>query len=532
MRKGKPFAATIAVLAIGVLGFACSLAVFDAARHADDARVEALLALRVEWRARDFEYKIRRDADSVGILASYIAAQDKLDAKSFHRFAQLRQGDDGPKNALSWYPWVEGRERAAFVATARQDTRPDFEIREISPEDSFVPAGAREAYLPELYEETYGDVPGVSGFDLLFRPERKAQVERARDTGNPFVTPIFSMLLGGERVAGFLVLWPVYTTGTVPPTVEQRRSGFRGMAVGRFRLDRVLQDAIADTPKMIESIDFFIDRSRESAAPQLAASYDPVTAKFTIGAPSNAAMGESLELRRELDLYGRHWTLVSRFSPATVGGLRSDDPWTWLVGGLVITGLITFLFRREQLRRVAVQRAVEERTAELSLANSSLSQEIEVHRRVEQLARESEERLSCAQSLAHMGSICVNLQTEETVWSDEVYRIFGVSRETFVPSMDSYLQMIHPDDQATVRTIQEQVRQGINPQPMEYRIIQPDGTVRQLYRESELDSGRRRRSLVREQHAPGHHRAAPNRGATASGAEDGSDRQSDRRHGA
>jgi len=104
----------------------------------------------------------------------------------------------------------------------------------------------------------------------------------------------------------------------------------------------------------------------------------------------------------------------------------------------------------------------------------------------QQALADREQRLSRAQSLAQMGSICVNLQTEKTDWSDEVYRIFGVSRETFVPSMDNYLRMVHPDDRATVRAIQKQVRQGINPKPMEYRIIRPDGTVRQIYRESEV----------------------------------------------
>jgi len=485
MRNGISPAAAIALVAIGALGVVCSLLVFDAERRADDARVQALLELRVEWRARDFEYKIRRDVDSVGVLANYISAQDNLDAKSFHRFAQLRHTDNDPKSALSWYPWVDGQERTAFVAAARQDN-PEWEIREITPQDRFVPAAERAAYLPGLYEETYDDTPGVSGFDLLFRPERKAQAEHARDIGGPFVTPIFSMLLGGERVAGFLVLWPVYTTGTVPSTVKERRSAFRGMAVGRFRLDRLLPEAIAGTPTVIETIDFLVDRGRAGDTPQLAASYDPVTAKFTIGAPSNAELGKSLELRREFDLYGRHWTLLSGFSAATVGGLRSNGPWIRLVAGLLITGLITALFRREQVQRDAIERAVKERTAELSSANASLSQEITERRRSEQLARESEERLSHAQSLAHMGRISVNLQTGETDWSDEIYRILGVSRETFAPSPEDYLRLVHPDDRATVRAIQKQVRQGINQKPMEYRIIQPEGTVRQIYRESEV----------------------------------------------
>src|SRR4029077_1598920 len=107
MRNGISLAAAIAFVAIGAIGVVCSLLVFDAERRADDAHVQALLELRGEWRARDFEYKIRRDVDSVGILANYIAVEDKLDANSFHRFAQLRHTDSDPKSALSWYPWVD-----------------------------------------------------------------------------------------------------------------------------------------------------------------------------------------------------------------------------------------------------------------------------------------------------------------------------------------------------------------------------------------------------------------------------------------
>jgi PAS domain S-box-containing protein len=183
-------------------------------------------------------------------------------------------------------------------------------------------------------------------------------------------------------------------------------------------------------------------------------------------------------------------------APALSAALR-----TLAVGGgllLVSLALALYAARRiggpiESLRRLA---STTDRDALLNPPATGLGDTDEVaealrvaeqgRRRGEQALKDREEKLSQAQRLAHMGSIHVNLQTEETDWSDEIYRIFGVSRETFVPSMDNYLRMIHPDDQAAVRGIQVQVRQGINPQPMEYRIIRPDGTVRQIYRESEV----------------------------------------------
>jgi len=104
----------------------------------------------------------------------------------------------------------------------------------------------------------------------------------------------------------------------------------------------------------------------------------------------------------------------------------------------------------------------------------------------EEALRESEEQLKRAQRLAQMGSDVRNLRNDEAEWSDESYRIFGVSRESFVPSTENFLAMVHPDDRATVLATREQIRQGICPEPFEYRIIQPDGTIRQIYRENEL----------------------------------------------
>jgi PAS domain-containing protein len=74
----------------------------------------------------------------------------------------------------------------------------------------------------------------------------------------------------------------------------------------------------------------------------------------------------------------------------------------------------------------------------------------------EQALSKSEEQLKRAQRLAHMGSDLRNLSTDEAEWSDETYRIFGVSRETYVPSIENFLRMLHPDDRPTVFATREQ----------------------------------------------------------------------------
>jgi PAS domain S-box-containing protein len=99
---------------------------------------------------------------------------------------------------------------------------------------------------------------------------------------------------------------------------------------------------------------------------------------------------------------------------------------------------------------------------------------------------ESEERLKRAQRLAHLGSIVTDLLTGEVEWSDETYRIFGVTRETFVPSTENVLNLVHPGDRALVLSDSEKTAQGTSPMACEYRIIRPDGAVRHLSREGEV----------------------------------------------
>jgi len=91
-----------------------------------------------------------------------------------------------------------------------------------------------------------------------------------------------------------------------------------------------------------------------------------------------------------------------------------------------------------------------------------------------------------AERLAQMGTDARDLRTGEREWSEETYRIYGVSRETFVATYDNVLALVHPDDRQLVVGAREQVAKGLRPDPLEYRIIRPDGSERHIHREWEI----------------------------------------------
>ena len=58
--------------------------------------------------------------------------------------------------------------------------------------------------------------------------------------------------------------------------------------------------------------------------------------------------------------------------------------------------------------------------------------------------RESEARLKKAQEIAHLGSWELDISTNRLIWSDEVYRIFGLKPQEFPPTLKVCIRRIAP----------------------------------------------------------------------------------------
>jgi PAS domain S-box-containing protein len=104
---------------------------------------------------------------------------------------------------------------------------------------------------------------------------------------------------------------------------------------------------------------------------------------------------------------------------------------------------------------------------------------------VEDGLREKELVLSESQRLGHVGSWFWDM-TGPTSWSEEMYRIYGVSPETFTPTLEALLDLIHPDDRLAMQSWITACATGEQPGELEYRINRPDGTTRVLLGRGEL----------------------------------------------
>ncbi|MBJ6725761.1 PAS domain-containing sensor histidine kinase [Geomesophilobacter sediminis] len=114
-----------------------------------------------------------------------------------------------------------------------------------------------------------------------------------------------------------------------------------------------------------------------------------------------------------------------------------------------------------------------------------INQDISYRKQAEQALMRREADLRRAQEIAKIGSWTYAM-ADEIWWSDELYRIYGVSPETFIPTIGSFLNLIHPDDRAAMETWMQACSADENPGELVFRIIWPDGTIRFISGRGEL----------------------------------------------
>jgi PAS domain-containing protein len=88
--------------------------------------------------------------------------------------------------------------------------------------------------------------------------------------------------------------------------------------------------------------------------------------------------------------------------------------------------------------------------------------EVTDRKRNEEALSEKEQLLSESQSIAHIGSWVYGLDGRIT-WTEETYRPYGVSPDTFTPNAEIFDGLIHPEDRPLMRAWITACLAGENP---------------------------------------------------------------------
>ncbi|WP_291112234.1 PAS domain-containing sensor histidine kinase [Flavobacterium sp. UBA4120] len=101
--------------------------------------------------------------------------------------------------------------------------------------------------------------------------------------------------------------------------------------------------------------------------------------------------------------------------------------------------------------------------------------ELEIKGLNNNLKKKVEERtklLEQSQEMAHLGSWILDLRSNQLIWSDEVYRIFGLQPQEFEATYEAFLDAIHPDDHDKVNaTYANSIKEGKDSYETEHRLL-------------------------------------------------------------
>ena len=115
----------------------------------------------------------------------------------------------------------------------------------------------------------------------------------------------------------------------------------------------------------------------------------------------------------------------------------------------------------------------------------ALIMDIHARKEAEQLLGEQKRQLAEAQRIAHIGSWVYDLGGRIT-WSDEAYRVWGVLPDAHLPNAENFAALVHPEDRPLMEAWIADCREGKQPGPLICRHYWPDGRLRYLSGQGEL----------------------------------------------
>jgi len=212
-------------------------------------------------------------------------------------------------------------QEAEFVAAARKDGKPDFNISQLSPH-----SGER---LVIVFIEPETDNRAAIGLDIASERNRKEAAIEAIEQGEAVLTrPITLVQASGKPRRGFLLLLAVYRPGVTPGNQAQRMNSAIGLVYTPLLIDEVLAEFDYQDGEFAIAIDE-------------ADQYGNWSRFFTY--TNHSAPIENLAVTIPLSVYGRHWRLEVKPLPKFVETLNLTNTKQVIVALIGLSGLIALL---------------------------------------------------------------------------------------------------------------------------------------------------------------------------------------------
>lgn len=323
------------------------------------SRLEAHLEAELQEVAQALGDRLGTYAQTLRGVRAHMYSEQRVDRAEFATYAR-RLGLE--RN----YPGFEG---IGFAVNVSQTGIAALK-RELAKDDTqrfdVWPPGDRPAYAPVVYLEPFNEENRQAyGFDMLSSPERRAALERARDTGLPALSAVLPLAQDTgmpDQPPGFLLVLPVYGGDEYEPLGrEERRKALVGYVYGSFRAAEFFSRAFAGL-----RLDFDVSVSDAQGAPMYSSAPGArASLAGRAGAPAVVSRESALEL------FGRRWRVTLQPGPFSAVD-RIVAPLLTFVGGLMLAFVLFRVTEQQSRQRMVAERLLFElRTSQTALENSN-----------------------------------------------------------------------------------------------------------------------------------------------------------------
>lgn len=338
------------MLAILAIGLGATLAVWIYTTRAVERRLDRNIAYNAEQFARVIEHRLEDSQFPIASMAAFVAARPDFDERDFAMMAEQANLYGIAAIRLSWAPRVARRDPAEGGAARRDDVPPDHGYWTIDSSGSIGAAPPAREHFPVQREMFAPGLQRGLGFDLRSAPDRRIQIERARQTRRPvaWVPSFVSQRMADTALV--IIYWPIFADAAHPS--DDSPDGLRGIVSAMFRLSDLVDYVGRGMPPLPGRLVLRIEEPGRDGA--------DVAATFAGGGrPSLGQPREPLAspARRGFALLGLQWQV--EYEPEPGRRNRWNTPialYVFGLGGLAtlaLMGLVHFL-----LAQIALQKAL------------------------------------------------------------------------------------------------------------------------------------------------------------------------------
>lgn len=328
------------------------------------------------------------------------------------------------------------------------------------------PEGDREVYTSIIYLEPFTNRNlRAFGYDMRSEGMRRKAMDRAADLNAAALSGKVKLVqeTTNDVQAGTLMYVPVYRQGMPLSTVEERRSALQGWVYSPYRMNDLMQGILGGWEASEgHRIRLQVFDSPEPVSDTLL--YDSQRQGDLAGG-SGPENGWGYTVRSPIAYAGQMWTMVFTQSEQAMTAMQRVAVWGVAGVGFLLSGLLAGLLHSSMNTRFNAERLAERLTANL---------------------RHTTERLGMATEAGGVGIWEYSVGLGRLTWDDQMFRLYGISRDRFGGVYDSWKSSVHPEDRERADLEIQKALSGEREFNTEFRICLPDGSVRYLRAQSRV----------------------------------------------